>query len=287
MLPENLRHHRLDVVSACQAADLPILQLNVAAQKRFLPLRQSHVITAQRNFPRFREALGEEVALIDEDTFIPGLNLASLRALPLPGFPHGAGWYFQQLLKFQFCFSRAEDDYYVIWDADTIPLQPLEFFDDRGAMQFTVADEEHTPYFATYRRLLGEEPNREYSFISQQMPVRKSILREMLSRIDTRFPGNENWAWKIMRNLEGTHVNLFSEYEMFGHYVKSHYPEQFAVRRLPWLRDGTRVVGSRPSAEDLDRLGKDYAFAAFEASQRPVRRWIRQARVWLRRQMGR
>jgi hypothetical protein len=210
------------------------------------------------------------------------MTLEALRTLSLPGFPHGAGWYFQQLLKLQFSFSRTEDDYYLIWDADTIPLRPLEFFDEKGAMLLTIADEEHAPYFETYRKLLGEEPRREFSFISQHIPVRKSILREMLSHIEARQPGNENWAWKIMRNLEGTHVNLFSEYEMIGHYVKNHYPEQAVLRRLPWLRTGSLEVGGIPSAADLDRLGKDYAYAAFESSQRLLRRTVRRFRVWMR-----
>jgi hypothetical protein len=282
MPAEDLRHHRLDIVSAAQAVDLNVLQLAFAALKKHVAFGRLHVFTAQRNLRHFRRVLGPEVDLIDEDTFIPGMNLKALRALPLPGFPQGAGWYFQQLLKLQFCFSQPEDDYYLIWDADTVPLRPLEFFDEKGAMLFTVADECHLPYFATYRKLLGEEPRREFSFISQYIPVRKSIVREMLGKIDHHFSGKEDWAWKIMRNLEGAHVNLFSEYEMLGHYVKNHYAEQAVFRRLPWLRTGTRAVGGIPSAKDLERLGDEYAFAAFEASERVPRRWLRQFRAWWR-----
>jgi hypothetical protein len=281
MPSRDLRNHRLDVVSVCQAADLRILQLNHAALKKYVLMRQLYVITAARNFRRFNRALGDEVVLIDEDVFIPGMKLEQLRGLPLPGFPKGAGWYFQQLLKLQFAYTKPADDYYLVWDSDTIPLRALQFFDEKGAMQFTIADEAHAPYFQTYRKLLGEGPNREFSFISQHMPVRKSILREMLARIETHVPGDGNWAWKIMWNLEGTDVNLFSEYEMFGHYVKNHYPEQAVFRRLPWLRDGTRVVGGIPSPQDLERLGKEYAFAAFESSQRLLRRWVRRLRALL------
>jgi len=157
----------------------------------------------------------------------------------------------------------------------------MEFFEERGAMLFTIADEEHGPYFDTYRKLLGEEPRREFSFIAQHMPVRKSILREMLARIEEQVVGEgENWAWKIMRNLEGAHVNLFSEYEMFGHYLKNHYPDQAAFRRLPWLREGTQTVGDIPSARDLERLAAEYYFAAFEGKYRLVRRWGRRVRAW-------
>ena len=34
-----------------------------------------------------------------------------------------------------------------------------------------------------------------------------------------------------MRNLDGGDTNLFSEYEMLGHFVKNHYPARFASRQ--------------------------------------------------------
>jgi hypothetical protein len=278
-----LRHHRLDIVTACRAVDLRILRMTFAALKQHVPLHRLHVITAQANFPKFRRALGKEVVLVNEDTFIPGMTLEALRKLPLAGFPQGAGWYFQQLLKFRFCFCEPGEDHYLIWDADTIPLRPLEFFNEKEAMLFTIAEEEHPPYFETYRKLLGEEPQREFSFISQHIVVQKSILREMLGKIEARFPGEENWAWKIMRNLEGPGTNLFSEYEIYGHYVKNHYPERAAYRQLPWLRDGSQAAGGMPSAGALQRLGKDYSFAAFESSQMFLRKWVRWLRARLRR----
>ena len=277
-----LRHYRLDVVTACRAADLRSLRLALAGLLQYVPLRRLHVITARANFPKFRRALGDEVALVDEDAYLPGVTLEALRKLPLPGFPDGAGWYFQQLLKFNFCFCEPAEEYFLIWDADTVPLRPLEFFDEQGRMLFTLAEEEHPPYFENYRKLLGEEPRREFSFIAQHCIVQKSILREMLGKIEARFPGDENWAWKIMRHVEGASVNLFSEYEMYGHYVKNHYPARAAYRRLPWLRHGSRAVGGLPSAGDLQRLGQDYAFASFESSHMFLRRWVRRVRGWFR-----
>lgn len=273
-----LSQQPLDIVTACRAADVNVLKVTLAGLIRHVPFRQLHVFTAARNFPALRQALGNDVALIDEDQAIPGMTLDKLRQLSLPGFPKGAGWYFQQLLKYCFCFSTVEDDHFLIWDADTVPLRDLRFFDDSGRMLLAVSDEDHSPYFETYRQLLGEEPRREHSFISQHIIVQKSILREMLAQIEARFPGPESWAWKIMRNLKGNDTNLFSEYEMYGNYAKNHYPERVATRRLPWLRNGSLALNRLPTARDLERLSNDYAFAAFESSQMPLRRLSR----WLR-----
>jgi Family of unknown function (DUF6492) len=276
----NHRSRPLDIVTACRAPDLAIFRLALAGLRRFVPFRQIHVITSRTNFARFGRILGTGVDLINEDSLIPGMTLAQLKKLSQPGFPEGAGWYFQQLLKFAFCFRNWEDDFFLIWDADTVPLQPLEFFDESGRMLYTIAEERHEPYFDTYRTLLRQEPHPEFSFISQHMIVQKSVLREMLARIDNNFPGGGSWAWKIIKNLQGTSTNLFSEYEMLGHYVKNNYPERVVYRKLNWLREGSLRTRGKPSPGELEELAQQYDFVAFESGQMPLRRFVRQIRSW-------
>ena len=278
----NLRRHPLDIVTACRSADLPTFRLTLAGLRRFVPFKKCYVITLRANFGKFRRALGADVELLDQDTLIPGMTLAQLREVPLAGFPGAAGWYFQQLLKFAFCFQKPEDDYFLIWDADTVPLRPLEFFDESGRMLFTMSEEQHSPYFETYRRLLRQEPNFEFSFISQHMIVQKSILQEMLAKIEANLPGHDSWAWKIVKNLEGTSTNLFSEYETLGHYVKNNHPSRAAYRKLNWLREGSLRIRGRPSQADLENLGRTYDFVAFESGQMPLRRFVRRVREWLK-----
>lgn len=272
---------RLRVVIAARAADLSVLRLAYDGLLCYIPFAGLNVITSERNFDRFIRVLGGDVQLANQDAVIPGMTLQQLRRLKLPGFPGGAGWYFQQLLKLSFAFQDSSDDYYLIWDADTVPLQRLDFFDDAGRMLLTTAEEEHPPYFDTYRNLLREEPSREFSFIAQHMIVQKSIVREMLGRIESNFPGDESWAWKIMQNLTGSSTNLFSEYEMLGHFVKNHYPCRIACRRLRWLRGGALQTKGEPSERQLQRLSQRFDFVAFESAHMPLRRLTRQIRGWL------
>jgi hypothetical protein len=273
----------VDVVAACLKRDLPLLSRAQQNLQRFVPMKQLHVITARGDFAHFENALGREVVLLDENELIPGVTLQALKVIPLARFSQGPGWYFQQLLKFQFAFQKTEDDHYLIWDADTVPLRPLEFFDDRGRMLLTKAQEFHAPYFATYEKLLGRPAQREFSFIAQHMLIRKSILRELLAEIERHCPGEENWAWKIMRNLGGEGSNRFSEYETYGHYLKEKYPETAVFRELPWLRRGASECGRQPSAAALEKLGEEYFYASFEDSENLYRRSGRKVRDWLRR----
>jgi hypothetical protein len=148
-------------------------------------------------------------------------------------------------------------------------------------MLFTTATEHHRPYFETYQNLLRHNPRREFSFISQHIIVRKSILREMLQTIEQNFPGPENWAWKIMRHLAGDGTNRFSEYETLGHYVKNIHPATAVFRQLPWLREGSKLVSTHPSPADLARLAKDYAFVSFEANHGILRQMAARLKKWL------
>jgi hypothetical protein len=254
------------------------LRLALDGLRRFVHLKQLYVITARANFGRFRRALGSEVELLDEDLMTPGITLDRLRLLALPGMPKAAGWYLQQFDKLAFSFRPSNDDYYLIWDSDTVPLRSLEFFDAEDKMCFTISDEEHSPYLENFRKLLRQESQREFSFIAQHMIVQKSIVREMLGRIETNFSGTDSWGGKIMRHLEGTSTNLFSEYEMLGHYVKTNYPERASYRRLSWLREAALETKGFPSSADLTRLTEKYYYATFESGQMPLRKFLKDLR---------
>jgi hypothetical protein len=261
----------IEVITCCIARDLPILRLAVAGLREHLTVGPINVVTARENFPLFQRALGQGITLLDEDNLIPGMTLVELRKLNLRGFPESAGWYFQQLLKLAYAFHGPANSHYLIWDADTILLRPMELFDESGRVWFTMADEFHAPYFETYVRLFGHDPRREFSFVSQHMVVSKPIMREMLSQIEAHCPGGKNWAWKIMENLSDRMVYRFSEYETYGHYVKNLHFDTAAFRRLEWTRDGALASG-RPTPRCLRKLAEHWVYAAFESRQSTVSR---------------
>lgn len=281
--PVNWPERPLQVLSSCRARDLPVLEIVSRWLPRNVPLKEFVVVSPDAECVTIQKALGGRARVVPEDGFIPGLTMAALRELPLEGFPRAAGWYYQQLLKLQFAFVDPEDDYYLIWDADTVPLRPMRFFDASGRMLLTKATEHHRAYFETYRRLLGEEPNREFSFIAQHILAQKSVVREMLARIEVQVPGGGNWAWKIMRSLPAQGVNLFSEYETYGHYVKNHHPERVCFIERAWDRALTHRGGCRvPTESELHAAAGHHDFAAYERASTGWRRWARQVRGWWR-----
>lgn len=255
----------VDVFLASRARDLPTLKLAISGLRDFCAVQDIIVAARSEEVLEMQRRLGDAAQVWDENKMIPGMTIDELRKLPITSFPKGAGWYYQQLLKYAFCFHRETEDDYLIWDGDTIPLRPMEFFDPQGRLIFTKGNEYHAPYFETYQRLLGCDASYEFSFISQHMPVRKSHLREMLALIEQRVPSEGNWAWKIMRSLPSQGINLFSEYETFGHYMKQRHPDETVFRDVPWLREGTKTYGFPPKKRDLRAMAKNYFFVAFEA----------------------
>ncbi len=264
----------MQIVSACIARDLPVYRRTFKSLKDYLPGSEIHVITRREDFGIFRRACGEDLRLWDETKMIPRMTLADLQQMPLPFFPKGAGWYFQQFLKYAFSTVSNDDEYFIIWDADTVLLRPLEFFDSDGHPIYTKADEHHHPYFETFHSLFGIEAKREFSFISQHQVINKRILGQMLTEIEERN-GGVAWPWAIMDHLKGSGTNLFSEYETYGHYLKWRHPDEFLARDLKWTRHGGGRLGLPPWKPLLRHLQKKFDFAAFEASSGLLRKAVR------------
>jgi hypothetical protein len=273
---------KLDIVATCTLSDLPVFKRTVQKIEAFLPVKSIHVFVPAAAVATFQAFFGSRVMVHDQDRVFPCMRYADLASHPHRVFPLMTGWFFQQFLKYSYAFENTDDDYYLIWDADTIPLCPMEFFDDQGRMLMVPAEEFNGPYFETYRQLLGENPHRDYSFIAQHLIVQKSVLREMLEKISRRAgrPVDE-WVWAIADGLKGDGNNLFSEYETYGHYLKNHYPARLAVRPLLWLRDGTERYTLLPREKVLSRLGENYVYASFESKNTLRRRAGRAVKSFL------
>ena len=268
----------MQIVSTCLARDLPVYKVTYRSLHEHLPGSEVHVVTRKEDFGKFRKACGRDLFLWDEADLIPSMNLQDLRKFPLSFFPKGAGWYFQQFLKLSFSDVSNNDEHFLIWDADTVLLKPLHFFDSKGIPIYTRASEYHRPYFETFQALFDMDPEREFSFIAQHQVINKKYLADMLGEIESRN-GGKPWPWAIMENLKGAGTNLFSEYETYGHYVKRNYPNSLVFRNLQWTRTGGGAMSLPPWQPVLRALARNHDFAAFEASDGISRRIVRSAKA--------
>ena len=216
--------------------------------------------------------------VLDEDKLLDGLTFEFIHSIiKTQGREHtNTGWYFQQFLKMAFALSNyCKNDYYLSWDADTIPLQKISFFDVDERPFFSMKTEYHKPYFIAIKRLLGIEKINEGSYIAEHMMFNKSIMCELLDTIQRSCVDGLIWYEKILNAIvpELESANSFSEFETYGSFCKLNYPSLYVERKLPSFRRGGLIQGRFVCDDVLQKLGEDFVTSSFEIYDRPPFPW--------------
>ncbi|WP_051211754.1 DUF6492 family protein [Butyrivibrio fibrisolvens] len=179
-----------------------------------------------------------------------------------------AGWYYQQFLKMQYS-AVCEEEYYLCWDADTVPLKHISMFSDNGNPYFDVKTECQDRYFITIERLFNFGKIIQKSFISEHMLFKKEYMQEMIKEIEnTSYPGSAFYE-KILYAAGNDNISLgFSEFETYGTYVGMRHSSAYVLRDWKSFRNINFFVDiSKVTQEDLEWLSKDYHSATFEKYQ--------------------
>jgi hypothetical protein len=268
----------LDAVLSVGPRHVDVAPLAIESLRQWAPIERVSVISSRS----VAESLSGRVNCdwIDEDRLLPGWTLERFKGEPAPRFPEQAPWYFQQFLKMGIARLADTAPWYLIWDADSVLLRPTPFFTEDGRAFLTRGTErQHSPYFETYRRLLGEPANLDSSYISQHAVVDREVMCGLLDEIEARS-GTDFVSAVLAAIRDGQGLHLFSEYETFAAFAQARAPARYRVRSVPWLRDGSRVLGKVPNPGAFPKLAEDYAFASFEHWQ--PRRWKHRVRYFLR-----
>lgn len=255
-----------DVIVPMTVKNLPVFQMNAEWLRKNLSCRRLLVIGA-KELERPVNALGAE--FLEEDTLVQGMTLECIRACMERRIGNGkrAGWYFQQFLKFGYAYC-CEDEYYIVWDADTVPLHAISHMEE-GHPVFTKKDEMEPAYFETLTRLFGGTVCRfgDFSFICENMIMHVEIMKEMLQAIMKQpgLSGDSFWE-RILSAVpdESLAESGFSEFETYGNYVMKYHPELYRLRTLRGLRKGAEFFGMNPSKEQLEWASGSYDTIAFE-----------------------
>ena len=207
---------------------------------------------------------------IDENELYSGLTYKRIREIIESRDKFAgkrAGWYLQQFLKLAYAYI-CKDDYYMSWDADTIPLRRIEMFED-GHPVFDVKDEYHLPYFTTINKLFLQQIKRydNFSFISEHMIFDKNCVIQLLCDIEqnSTLHGN-NVFEKILSAVNDIDLLMsgFSEFETYGNYMCIKHPDIYKIRHLNSLRDGDCVYGYVPTESNLQEASVKYDIITFE-----------------------
>ena len=218
--------------------------------------------------------------VLDENRIIEGLTYKRVHQMIISmGREHTrTGWYYQQFLKMAFALSEyCDNDYYMSWDADTVPVKKIVFFNDNGQPYFTMKYEYQKQYFDVMEKLMGFGKTNSMSYIAEHMMFNRNIMKELIQKIENNngIPGN-NWYEKILNALppEIVSVNAFSEFETYGTYCGLNYPNLYVERMMNGFRLGSLIQGRFVSNRILNDFSLyDFSVVSFEIYNRPPFPW--------------
>lgn len=256
------------IVMVTHISDLKLVKHHIPIIYYFLNPKDIIIISDKKAECEIKNMKLNYVKFIDENLMIPFLNFHSVedviknRCLQTVR----TGWYFQQFLKMAYAYI-CEDEWYLLWDIDTIPLRKINFFDKYGKGIFDIKTEYHKPYFQTMKKLLGINKGIYGSFISEHMLINKKIMLELLTKIEANKKlYGDIFFEKIISavNVEYLKGCGFSEYETYGNFVVKNYSELYTYRKLKTLREGKILLKDSKNKKLLKWAKESYDIISFE-----------------------
>lgn len=261
-----------DAVIVIKSSDWNTAKVNFKYIRKNLTPKRIVVISSKQLRSYLRPE--DNVVFIDEDKLCPGLSFKGIKKffeshdLPVSL----TGWFLQQFLKLAYAFI-CEDDYYLTWDADTIPLNPISMLnEDTGKPYFDMKPEYVEPYFDTMQNLLHLGKIEDESFIAEHMIFNVNVVKEFLHKIEQNDAvfGNKFFEKILNASDYSKQGNVFSEFETYGTFCSYFYPDLYEKRHLNTFRGGKMFLGENPSSEVLDWVSECKDLISFEAPQEVI-----------------
>ena len=219
--------------------------------------------------------LGETVGFINENDILSfdavhAVMKEALKDIYKEELPRGiTGWYYQQFLKMEYA-RCCQNEYYLVWDGDTVPCGPFSMFSESSGEPFLgMKTEYHEEYFVTIGKLFpGMHKIIQKSFIAEHMLMRCDIMKHLMEDIEARedIRGTAFWE-KIIWSIapEKLTSNSFSEFETYGTYVAFKYLGAYRLRDWHSFRyAGMFYEIEKITDADYAWLAKDFFAASFE-----------------------
>ncbi len=251
--------------------DIDLAKINIEYIYKYLEPNKIVIIGEKSLEKHFRS---NRTIFMDEDLVYEGMTLESIKHLLAvkSGNLQRAGWYFQQFLKMAYAYA-CEEEYYLVWDADTIPLRKMSFF-KHGKPCLDLKREFNKDYFVTLEKVLDLKRTINKSFICEHMLIKKNIMLKLIHEIEARY--EIQYYEAIIKCIDKRIIDRsgFSEFETYGTYVVNKYKDVYVLRNNKRsLRHGKRYL-LEPNAENLEWAAKSYFTISFEKSD-TISAWAR------------
>ena len=260
-------NNKFNLVIMVTQKDLGILSISVPYIKKYITPQKIICVSQKSNEDKIRQL---ECVFEDEDNVFPGMDYQAISNLikGRGGNVQRTGWYFQQFLKMAYSF-KCQTEYYVVWDADTIPLNNISYIKS-GRYLLMTKKEYHLPYFKTIRILFNGNITRyrdDISFIAENMPIDKKMMIGLIQKIESNASIEGKLFYeKIIYAIDKENLSKsgFSEFETYGNYVMATNASSCELIKRKSLRIGSYICGYKPSKGQLDWLSTYYDIVSIE-----------------------
>jgi len=212
--------------------NIPIIKKNYFRLKKFYPRIKVKIICSKSEQKVFKNELKyHDIEIISENSI---LKLSLFKKHFLNSFHNKkfkkeiskrVGWYYQQALKLLFIFfffNKKKTNKLVLWEADTLILNKIQFFKNNSGVNFGTFFEKNQHYFITILNLFKELPNNYLSGTCQFTAITfkdANTLRKRLNTFQKKRGGDNIWLSKIMgKSISASHNiysnSLFSEQDL-------------------------------------------------------------------------
>jgi FkbM family methyltransferase len=266
------------VISVAELSCLEVWKLTAPQLIALVPASEYWLIVPDTELQSFMENSPVEFKVLPESNFTQDFS-EKFSQCDGAAMPARRGWYLQQLIKLSALEKASQLDRVVLWDADTIPLRGISFFDVNGNCRYFFGSEYHLPYFENIDRLLGLDKAHPNSFIAQNFPIKGNQIQAFFSYVEKRH--QSKWWDAVIDSIDFDEVSGFSEYETLGTFISSFDKTLSTVYVQPgtWSRDGnlgwvTKQINSQKAAK------AKYDFVAVERwtkniLEKPYLLWVR------------
>ena len=229
-----MNFEKLNICQVTLSGNIEIIKRNYLNFKQFYKNLQFFIICPNVDLKKFKQELNlDNLQIYDEDEIIKFDRFKEI-ANPIlkktnyyEKIQDRLGWYYQQVLKltFMYNFIKLNNQKLLIWDADTIILKKIKFFDNEKSLIYGTTSEFFKAYYATNKTILGEIPKYFVSSVCQFCAVTPYDLKNLLSKLSKFDPSKKDIAeWftciifeAIIKTHKEYNGSLFSEYELIGH----------------------------------------------------------------------
>lgn len=269
----NIKLKQYNVVSPLADKDVQSYLNGLPWLDRYLDVKKFVVIGNEKVKEKLKDNSDYDLIYVDENKLVSYeavKNIIVQRSNNNDACIKRTGWYLQQFLKFSYSLI-CEDEYYLLWDSDTLPLHKHTMVDGEHLV-FDMKTEHHEPYFQTFARIFPHYTDRaKMSYISEHMLIKTKIMKELIHEISSCNIEGTKWYEKIINavDIRDLPESGFADYETYGLFCLNKYPNLYVQRKWDSLRPASSFFEFEKMREcDFEWICKDYDAVSFEASRK-------------------